>query len=246
MKKYFVLLITFVTAVAAAQDFRGIAVYETKVVFKFQRDNKFEAEQDELIRKAMEKKFTLKFNGFQSLYEEEEQLAQPSSGGMIFTVNSGTLDGPFFKDIKEKQYSIATDIYDKDFLIVDSLKQFSWEMTGETKKIGDYTCYRATCVRKAKPGHEEKAINLTGGAPKEGEIISVWYTPDIPVSHGPGEYWGLPGLILEVNDGPSTLLCTKLILNPDKKFEVRAPKRGQKVTRAEYDAIKLKKDNERN
>ena len=32
----------------------------------------------------------------------------------------------------------------------------------------------------------------------EVETITAWYTPQIPVSHGPAEYGGLPGLILEL------------------------------------------------
>jgi GLPGLI family protein len=30
--------------------------------------------------------------------------------------------------------------------------------------------------------------------------ITAWYTPEIPVNQGPENYWGLPGLILEIND----------------------------------------------
>ncbi len=30
---------------------------------------------------------------------------------------------------------------------------------------------------------------------------TAWYTLDIPVQHGPGEFWGVPGLILQVEEG---------------------------------------------
>ena len=55
--------------------------------------------------------------------------------------------------------------------------------------------------------------------------IEAWYTLQIPVSSGPAEYWGLPGLILEVNSGNTTILCSKIILNPnvykEEKEEVK-------------------------
>ena len=43
--------------------------------------------------------------------------------------------------------------------------------------------------------------------------VEAWYTLDIPVSHGPGEFWGLPGLILEVSAGNTTMLCSKIVFS---------------------------------
>ena len=67
--------------------------------------------------------------------------------------------------------------------------------------------------------------------------IEAWYSPQIPVSHGPSEYWGLPGLILEVSAGDTTLLCYEIVMNPEKKLEIKAPKKGKKVTKTEYQKI---------
>ena len=246
MKGICLVFALFVSWLLQAQEFQGIAEYESKVILKWKAENDFEAEQNEQIKRALEKQFILNFNKFQSLYVEQKKLTPPSSDGSVSNVTyGGTLDGPHFRDLKEKQYSIATDIYDKQFLIVDSLQQIEWQMTGETKKIGNYTCYKATYLIKAEPVREEKAINLTGWTPKD-KIITAWYAPDIPVSHGPAEYWGLPGLILEVSDGQWIVLCSKLTLNPDKKLEVKPPKKGERVTRAEFDAIKRKRENEGN
>jgi len=76
--------------------------------------------------------------------------------------------------------------------------------------------------------------------PKEIEI-TAWYTPQIPVNQGPGEYWGLPGLILEVNADRTTILCSKIILNPQEKEEIKVPSKGKEVTRKEYnDTVKQK------
>lgn len=72
--------------------------------------------------------------------------------------------------------------------------------------------------------------------PKE-IIVSAWYTPQIPVNQGPGEYWGLPGLILEVNANRTTILCSKIILNPTEKDEIKVPAKGKVVTKQEYNDI---------
>src|SRR5690606_18150081 len=72
--------------------------------------------------------------------------------------------------------------------------------------------------------------------PKE-ILVTAWYTPQIPVNQGPGEYWGLPGLILEVNSGNTTILCSKIEINPTDKTEIKAPSKGKVVTKKEYDII---------
>ena len=79
--------------------------------------------------------------------------------------------------------------------------------------------------------------------PKE-ITITAWYTPEIPVSQGPEGYWGLPGLILEVNDGKTTILCSKIVLNPKEKAEIKAPDNGKIVSQKEYDEIVIKKMDE--
>ncbi len=71
--------------------------------------------------------------------------------------------------------------------------------------------------------------------------VTAWYTPQIPVNQGPGDYWGLPGLILEVNANRTTILCSKIVLNPDEKEDIKIPAKGKEVTRAEYNDIMKKK-----
>ena len=74
--------------------------------------------------------------------------------------------------------------------------------------------------------------------------IAAWYTPEIPVSQGPDNYWGLPGLILEVNDGTTTILCTKVVLNPENDVKIKVPSKGKEVSRKELAEIREKKSEE--
>ena len=71
--------------------------------------------------------------------------------------------------------------------------------------------------------------------------VTAWYTPQIPVNQGPGEYWGLPGLILEVNADRTTILCNKITLNPQQKIEIQAPDKGKVISRSDYNATVKKK-----
>ena len=67
--------------------------------------------------------------------------------------------------------------------------------------------------------------------------VEAWYAPQIPVRHGPLEYWGLPGLILEVSADNTTMLCSKLVLNPDEVIQISAPSKGKVVSKNEYQVI---------
>ena len=73
---------------------------------------------------------------------------------------------------------------------------------------------------------------------------TVWYTPQIPVSNGPEDYFGLPGLILEINDGEVTLICSKIVINPEQSFEIKEPEKGKEVSQKEFDDIQEKKNKE--
>jgi GLPGLI family protein len=68
-------------------------------------------------------------------------------------------------------------------------------------------------------------------------VIEAWYTPEIPVNNGPGDYWGLPGLIVEVNADRTTLQLVKVDLNPKERIQIKEPDKGKVVTKKEFDEI---------
>ena len=127
-------------------------------------------------------------------------------------------------------------------------------MENESKQIGQYLCFKATAVKKGDDTdfanmrrrnrdndtkkEDDKLANPMDEieVPKE-ILVTAWYTPQIPVNQGPGEYWGLPGLILELNSGRTTILCTKIEINPKVKIEIKAPSKGKVVTKEQYAEI---------
>ena len=77
-------------------------------------------------------------------------------------------------------------------------------------------------------------------APKEIQV-TAWYAPEIPISQGPDNYWGLPGLILEVSDEKTVILCSKIVMNTKDKKEIKEPGKGKVVSQKEFDEVMLKK-----
>lgn len=71
--------------------------------------------------------------------------------------------------------------------------------------------------------------------------VEAWYTPMIPINQGPGEYWGLPGLILEVSVGSTTMLCSKIVMSPKEIMKIKAPVKGEVVAKMEYNKIIIHK-----
>lgn len=272
MKHAFSLLIfTFAFFSLHAQNFQGMAIYQSKTSTSDMK-SRLEANKDlspemramaeSMMKKAFEKTFILSFDASASVYKEEEKLETPGQNQpgirMISSMTGG--GGTYYKNVKDKTYTVDKEFMGKEFLVKDTLTQLKWKMEGETRQIGGYNCFKATAVRAVSKSDirnfrpKDNPEKATGKTDKEkttslmAEIeipenvtVTAWYTPEIPVSQGPENYWGLPGLILEASDGRTSILCSKVVLNPKEKTAIKAPANGKVVSQAEYDEIALKK-----
>jgi len=194
------------------------------------------------LKNRLEKTYVLTFNKSESFFYEEEKLDAMSgatdSWGKNFT------PGEQYKNVVENLQIQEQEFYGKQFLVKDKLQPISWTMGKESKQIGNYMCFKATATVPTNDLtwynfswdrlRTEAAADSTGTPEVKMTEIEAWYTPQIPVSHGPSEYWGLPGLILEVSADNTTMLCSKIVLNPEEKVEIKAPKRGQEITKEAY------------
>ncbi|MDB4094152.1 GLPGLI family protein [Flavobacteriaceae bacterium] len=240
----FLIAITCVISESYAQDFQGVATYKTQRKLDIKMDStQVGGMQDQImamLKKQFEKTYTLTFNKAHSIYKEEESLAPPSMGGSMVIVSGMGGSGELYKNTKEQYYVRQSDLFGKLFLIEDKLKETDWKLHSDTKNIGTYTCYKATTEQ------EQDAFKLdeadTSG--KTTTTVTAWYTPQIPVSNGPDEFQGLPGLILELSYDSQTILCSKVTLNPKNKTTIKPPTNGKSVTQSEFDTIMTKKMNE--
>lgn len=229
----------------ASDDFQGKAFYMSKSTLDMGSWGARMSEEQKKQVKArlknrLEKTFTLTFNKTESYFTEEDKLDAMSGSTDSWGKNFAA--GDQYKNVKENMQIQDQEFYGKRFLVKDKLQQIEWNLGSETKQIGNYMCFKATAsvpsdeltwysfswskLRKntAEDGTEEIAMTE----------VEAWYTPQIPVGHGPSEYWGLPGLILEVSAGDTTMLCSKLVINPEEKSKIEAPSKGKEVTKKEY------------
>ena len=256
MRIRFLLLSFLMTVSIFAQDFSGRAIYRTHRKSSIKLDSTTMASslgiQEQLeaqMRKMFQKTYSLDFTKSKSVYKEVQELDAPnapsSNGVMIMVQGSNGSNDVLYKNISENRMANKKELMGKVFLIRDNLVAYDWEMMGETKNIGNYTCYKA----KFEIEEEDIQINMIDGEVKEEKVtkkrtLVAWYTPEVPISNGPSNYGGLPGLILEVNDGNQTIVCSEIVLNPKEVKEIKEPTKGKVVTRDEFSKISFEKTKE--
>ena len=247
----FVFLIsTSVNKTENTQEFQAKAYYFSKSKMDLGKwgARLSEAQKKEVaarMKNRLEKGYVLSFNKEESLFTEEDQLDAIS--GATDSWGKNFAPGKQYKNVKTNTQLQQQEFYGKKFLVKDVLQPIEWSLDSETKKIGNYSCFKATALI---PTDEltwysfswDKLRNSSASdstAVKEVKMtqIEAWYAPQIPVRHGPLDYWGLPGLILEVSADNTTMLCSKIVLNPDEIIEIEAPTKGKEVSKTEYQTI---------
>lgn len=261
-KTPFIALFLLTIFFAEAQEFQGKAEYFSKRIEKKKPeklatqkneplDPEFEKAIQEAMKKASEKKYILLFNKTECLYEEEKKLDKPeNTNGMSISISFSSAKKKYL-NVKDKNSITEDEIFGKEFLVVEPLVKPEWKLLDETKKIGEYNCYKAELLvpvtEKQQNDYEEflkkeeKKPSLFKMEKPEDKVITAWYTPEIPVTFGPDNNWGLPGLILELNDTDSMLLCSKVTLSNKEKTKIKVPNTGEKVNQKKFDEILKKK-----
>lgn len=241
-----ILLLGVCTELSLAQGITGRAYYKSSSQFKISMDStKMNSEQiaqiQAQLKKQMEREYVLTFTQIESNWKQMESLgggpATASSGGMTMVINTGSQDNVLYKNIAEQRYEQEQDMMGKEFLIKDALEAAEWELTGETKKIGNYTAQKATYSRIVDSQRFSTGMTEMESVKDTIQVVA-WFTPDIPVPHGPENFFGLPGLILEIQNSGRTLICEKIELNPSANpVAIVRPKRGKEVNQEEFRVV---------
>ncbi|WP_397445299.1 GLPGLI family protein [Polaribacter sp. R77954] len=257
MKTTTTILALLLATVINAQNFTGKATYKTsrKSNVKYGENqegitDKMQEELQKRLQKMNQKTFILEFDKTSSVYKEEEKLKTPNpkanrTGVVVMNLGGSGKGSTYYKNLKEKRFANQTEIMGKVFLVKDALPVYDWKMTTETKNIGQYTCYKATYTEEV----ENKKISFINGETKETvtkatKVTTAWYTLQVPISNGPKNYQGLPGLILEINDGKNLIVCTEIVLNPTEIIKIQEPEKGKVVTQKKFDEIQKQKTKE--
>lgn len=130
--------------------------------------------------------------------------------------------GTIYKNLKDSVQKKNFDVYGKKYHSVDALKILNWKITRETKALLGYKVRKATL---------EDSLSIT----------TVWFAPKITLSTGPAEFWGLPGLILEVEKKSKERIHTinyiAKSIKKNEKTKIIIPNKGTQIKESEIDLI---------
>lgn len=248
-KKFLLFTIVLLSLTSSfAQVKEGKLIFERKVnMYRMITDPEMRAR----IPEFRVDKFELLFNEQASMFKTipDEDAPDPFAnsggggerGGMRF--NFRMPETATYTDISNQMQYESRSFFEKDFLIVDSLKPIQWKLSDETKTIAKFVCKKATAMitpqqmnmRFGGGGRNRNNADTAAPAkPKEEEIV-VWYTESIPLSIGPDAYAGLPGAILEVNTGNGSNVITAMEYTAKyASKDLKQPNKGEKMNRAQF------------
>lgn len=187
------------------------------------------------LRNAQSKiKFELAFNNSASRYSTQPMLQLEGDKATAYAIIFLDANRVYYLNSRDNIKLTEVDAFGENFIIKENDTSIDWKTTSMSKKIGDYTCYKATAIITTS--------NSKGIFNKE---VVAWYTPQIPFNFGPKGYGGLPGLILELEEGTLRYYATNIALKPKEGIKIVAPTKGKIVTVDEFEQINKNINNNR-
>ena len=220
-----------------AQQKEGRVIYERTIQMQFRMPG-----MNDNVDRTRTDKFELLFGNNQSLWKrmEENDDAQDVMGageGVSIRMIDGGGDDVTYHNFSEQKKIESRELFDRTFIVEDSIRRLNWKITDETKTILGYECKKATATQI---GQRMSMESINGQAERkqvpDTSRIVAWYTSAIPVAAGPQYQGQLPGLILElnINNGRTEYKALEISAKADVA-SIKAPKGKKKLTPAEFD-----------
>lgn len=193
---------------------QGKIEYEKKQnMYKLLGDGFWSEEIKKQIPQFRSTYFNFYFTNKESLYKQGKE----SDERFKAMWNDLSADNIIYHNFDEAKTIQQKQIFEKKVLLNDSLLNFKWKITNDTRKIAGFEC--------------RKAI----GKIMDSITIIAFYTDEILLPGGPESFNGLPGLILGVAFPRmhTTWFATKVELYEPQLAEIAKPEKGKSVTRSE-------------
>ena len=232
----------FIATLMQAQQKEGKVTYERTTQIQIRiNDGHMNEEMQNMMPKTRKDNFELTFGNNQSLWKQAEKEAEDggewNNGGMQIRMVGGGTDDVLYNNFETKARVEQRDMFEKKFIIDDSVRPLKWKMTAETKTILNHNCMKAAATQTSK----RTQMTMDNGKMERKEIedtslVVAWFATDIPVSAGPAEYQGqLPGLILEMDVANGRQVFKAIDISGKADLaSIKAPTGKKHYTREEY------------
>jgi GLPGLI family protein len=180
-----------------------------------EEENSWVIEMKKAFPKMVSETYVMDFNEEKTVYK----MLKPDPAGKYVWGRKPSEDDITVKDMRNGQIALQRDIFEQTYLVKDSLKNYKWRMTNETRTIAGFEC--------------RKAVTIIS----DSVYIVAFYTEEITVSSGPESFGGLPGMILglAVPRLQMTWFATKVELKEPTATALAPKQKGKTVTWTAYE-----------
>jgi GLPGLI family protein len=192
---------------AQAQVMSGQIIYERKEDWVkkinkakyLSREEKDRMEQTWKNEEEYIQKMVLNFNENMSHYTHESKTQTSPDGTYTWEAD----DYLITRDFSKKTLMEYKEMLGKSYLVIDTLQAPKWKILNEIKEVAGYVCMKASTFNETKS-----------------QDVIAWFAMDLPVSAGPEEYYGLPGMILELEIDKGAVTVTAVSVFPNKEQKI--------------------------
>jgi GLPGLI family protein len=159
--------------------------------------------------------YDLRFNEHESTYKLGKDAGDDPWKKMW---GGGAEDDDVTYNNYDSSHTITTkQVFEKLYRLDDSLLNIEWKITNDSRTIAGFECRKAV------------------GRFFDTLYVVAFYTEEIISPAGPGNYSGLPGIILGLAFPrfSTTIFATKLEVTPVKSADLLPPSKGKKIKRNE-------------
>ena len=194
----------------------GTIEFEKKVnMYKRLGDNSWTEQLKSQLPQFSTSYFDLKFKDNESTFKAGKETGDDPWKKVWG--DDGSDDDMIYNNYDSGRTISSKQVFEKLYRVDDSLLNIEWKITNDTRTIAGFECRKAV------------------GRFYDSLYVVAFYTEEIVTPAGPGNYTGLPGMILGLAFPRffTTIFATKLELTPLKPNEFKAPIKGKKVNRTE-------------
>jgi GLPGLI family protein len=235
MKKILLSLSVLAFFSADAQLKEGKVIYERTMQLRVNVNS----EVAHLVPPQRTDNFELLFGNNQSIWRVIPNAEGDNStvSGPGFMMRMAGNDDVIYYNFEKAQRIDQRDLFDREFLVEDSISNLKWKLTEENKSILNFNATKAVAERIGS----RSVMIMENGEMKRQQVadtsyITAWFTSEVPVPAGPSEFQGqLPGLILELNVNNGRTVYKAVEVSPKVNVaSIKEPKGGKRLTAQEF------------